>query len=346
MIIQRGNSDAASFNDDSSPDTRLTSGQKLSVNAQVAREGSLDWYFLISQSYATMTGELKSAQVWSRFQPLPSEARARIWASLSKVRIHIVDPRPYSDSLSEFLRKILQSDDPMKSLSEQVALKQPNAMALSRRLRIWIAEMILSDSAGARVYSLSRFLNEERVFSTPGGSSMPEEVLALDEFGPDVKPIVRKVSTWAAKSAATFHEALDCFSEFEEELRFFPSELIRRNMQARVLKTHTFDKGDQRQMALLESARGNILENLRGPYQTEAVRGRKPYSQLDSKDSYLLQAADIAAGIASKILEAQNLVAVVSSFEYVTYNGRRISVGDAEEELRRMRWQNPRIDLR
>jgi hypothetical protein len=63
----------------------------------------------------------------------------------------------------------------------------------------------------------------------------------------------------------------------------------------------------------------------------------KPYSQLSSKDSYLLQAAEIAAGIASKIVETQNLVAAVSSFEYVSYNGRRVSVSEAEEELRRMR---------
>ena len=50
-----------------------------------------------------------------------------------------------------------------------------------------------------------------------------------------------------------------------------------------------------------------------------------------------MQAADVAAGIASKLLETENLVAVVKSFEYVTYNGRRLSVSDAEEETRRMR---------
>jgi len=88
-------------------------------------------------------------------------------------------------------------------------------------------------------------------------------------------------------------------------------------------------------LELLESARENILKNLSEPYEFQLEA--KPYSQTDCKDSFQVQAADIAAGIASKILETLNLVAVVSSFEYVTYNGRRLSVNEAEEELRLLR---------
>jgi hypothetical protein len=57
----------------------------------------------------------------------------------------------------------------------------------------------------------------------------------------------------------------------------------------------------------------------------------------------LVQATDIAAGIASKVLETQNLAAVVSHFEYVTFNGRRFSVAEAEEELRLARWYRPQV---
>jgi hypothetical protein len=162
----------------------------------------------------------------------------------------------------------------------------------------------------------------------------------LRGFGHDVKPLVRKVSTWAAKSAAAFHEALDCFWNLDGETRIYQNDIIRRRMKARVLDTHVFDMGDKKQLELLESMRGSILENLREPggwYAGLKTESRiKPYSETDSKDSYLVQAADIAAGIASKILEGQNLVAVVTSFEYVTYNGRRLAVSDAEEEVRRM----------
>jgi hypothetical protein len=342
MIINPGHSDAASFNDDSSPDTRLTSGQKLAINAQVVPEGSLDWYFKILQLCESVPGELKSADVWPRFQALGTEDRQRIWAGLSKVRIHIVDPRPYGDSLHETLREVFHWKEPAKVLAERLELKNPHAIWLSKQLQVFTAERILSDSTGARVYSLSRFLGDSlMLFAAPPGSQTPD-VIALDVFGPDVKPMIRKVSMWAAKSAATFHKALDCFMEFDETVRYSPNALIQQRMAERVLEPHVFDQGDHRQLELLEDARTNILDSLRSnATYLMALRQRKPYQEADSRNSYLVQAADIAAGIASKVLETQNLVAVVSSFEYVTYNGRRMSIAEAEEELRLMRWHHP-----
>ncbi|SRR6266566_258413 len=347
MIIRPGDSDAVSFNDDSSPDTRLTSGQKLAVNAQVVPGGSLDWYFRILQLCESVSGELKSAEVWPRFHALRFDDQQRIWAGLSKVRIHVVDPRPYRDRLDEILTRRFKCKDPVKVLAEQLELKNPHAMDLFRKLQIFTAHQILYDSTGARVYSLSRFLDDDQMFfSSHPISQTPDEVLQLSEFGRDVKPIVRMVSAWAAKSAAAFHEALDCFLESDEAVPYFPNDTMRRRMAARVLNSHAFDKGDERQVELLEGARSNILQNL-SPFKNAAIRpmsasDRKPYVQVDSRDSYFVQAADIAAGIASKILETDNLEAVVSRFEYVTYNGRRMSVADAEEELRLMRWRHLR----
>jgi hypothetical protein len=233
------------------------------------------------------------------------------------------------------VREIFRCDDPVTFLRQRVALKDPSATFVSREIQIFTAQEILSDSIGARIHSISNCVNDKLGISDGRG-----EVLHLSDFGPETKPIVRKVSAWAAKSAATFHEALDCVLDLEEEARFFPDQLIRRRMETRVLDTHTFDKGDEKQVALLEGARNSILENLKG-YQTAEMAPTapkpRPYTQSDSANSYLLQGADIAAGIASKILETQNLVAVVSSFEYVTYNGSRVSVSDAEEALRRIR---------
>lgn len=336
-IIQPGDQDSASFNDDSSPDTRLTSAQKLSVNAQVLPESSLDWYYQILQLCESIPGEVKSADVWLRFQSIHGISRDRVWTGLSKVRIHIVDPRPYRKSFDEVLRTMLPAQNPASFLQQQVAAKNPQAIWLSNMTQILTAERILYDSIGARVHSLSRFMNDGLLTIVGDTESGDDQVLDLSDFGADVKPLVRKVSAWAAKSAATFHEALDCFLEFDEEIRLFPSQIIRKRMRSRILKTHTFDKGDQKQLELLESARGNILRYLTDPGKLGGGAGTKPYSQTDSKDSYLVQAADIAAGIASRILETQNLVAVVSLFEYVTYNGRRVSVSDAEEELRQFR---------
>ena len=61
MVILPGDPDAASFNDDRSPDTRQTLGQKIPVNVQVVPGNSLDWYYRILQSCTSITGELKSA---------------------------------------------------------------------------------------------------------------------------------------------------------------------------------------------------------------------------------------------------------------------------------------------
>ncbi len=188
------------------------------------------------------------------------------------------------------------------------------------------------------MHSLSKIILNDGIvpLDAEEGDAVEDQILTLRDFGNEVKPLVRKVSIWAAKSAATFHEALDCFLGFDEEVRYFPNEIVRRRMKSRILKTHAFDRGDQGHLELLESARSNILKNLRDPYMPERPGETKPYTQLDSAFSYPVQAADIAAGIASKLLETQSLVTVVSAFEYVTYNGQRISVADAEEELRRM----------
>jgi hypothetical protein len=333
LIIPPGDSDASSFNDDSSPDTRLTSGHKVEIIAQVLPESSLDWYYRILQLCASVQGELKSTEVWSRFSTLHGENKDRIWTGLSKVRIHIVDPRPYRKAYVNIIRKFLPSDDPATFLKQQAAAKEPKAVWLLMRSHFYTAGRILNDSIAARVHYFSR-LQSEGLFLTTGGS-IQGDVLDLSDFGNDAKPLVRKVSSWSAKSAATFHEALDSALAADEESRHFPNPLIRRRMKARVLKTHAFDEGNPKHLRLLESARGNILENLKEPY--ESGMKIKPYSQTDSKDSFLVQAADIAGGIASRILETPlNLVAVASSFEYVTYNGKRISVKEAEEEIRRL----------
>jgi hypothetical protein len=58
---------------------------------------------------------------------------------------------------------------------------------------------------------------------------------------------------------------------------------------------------------------------------------------IESKESYYAQAADIAAGIASFIYASEGLIGLVRRFEYVTFNGVRISPLDAEEEMRKLK---------
>jgi len=121
--------------------------------------------------------------------------------------------------------------------------------------------------------------------------------------------------------------------------RYFPEYLIKRKMESRVLDRHAFDEGHPRHIELLEDARACVLETLSNP-MSWLQRMRKTeqtgYAQFDSRESYFGQAADIAAGFARHLLEEEGLVGAVSRFEYVTYNGERMSRNSAEEQMQRM----------
>ncbi len=210
-IIQSGAPEAVSFNDDSSPDTRLTSNSKISVNAQVIPEHSPDWFYRVLQLCESIPGELKSAEVWTRFQLVDSAAKRQIWAGLSKVRIHIVDPRPYRKWFDDVLRRIFRTDDAGTVLREQVALKEPRATATWKLLQSAIANSMLSDSCAQRVLFMSRFLKQFSMMIDSDEHCTSDVGLTVEDFGTDPKPLVRNVTMWAAKSAAAFHQALDHF---------------------------------------------------------------------------------------------------------------------------------------
>jgi hypothetical protein len=81
VIIFDGNDEAISFNDDSSPRTDQTGGTKVSINAQVDRGSSLDWFYKLLALFPDFPEELKSAIVVGEFNDLPAETRAIVWRS-------------------------------------------------------------------------------------------------------------------------------------------------------------------------------------------------------------------------------------------------------------------------
>lgn len=55
----------------------------------------------------------------------------------------------------------------------------------------------------------------------------------------------------------------------------------------------------------------------------------EPLIEINSAESVPIQAADIAAGIARELWYRNTLVQLVEQFEYVTYNGQRLSEDNA-----------------
>jgi hypothetical protein len=343
MILLPGDADARSFNDDSSPDTRVTSNLKVSVDAQVIPGSSLAWYYDLLLTCGPSSGELKSSVVWEKFRERPNEEQERILKGLSKVRIHIVDPRPYKESADDILRAMMKRHDAPEVLAQWRKEGKPEASFLNQSLTRFTAQRIVDDSSAGRAHSLAYYAADMLI-----GSVDVESVIDVHSFGPDTKPLLRQATQWAAKSAATFHEAVEIFVGVDAEFEFYrfaPDEFLRKKMKARILDKHAFDKGDAKQIERLENAREKVLDVLQTSEATDPFGVRRPnaaairkHVELDSSSSFLVQAADIAAGFASKLLEIGGLVRVATTFEYVTYNGVRLTQADAERE-QRARWR-------
>jgi hypothetical protein len=203
---------------------------------------------------------------------------------------------------------------------------------------MYTASSILRDSTAVRLNSLARVVADYFVLDVPAYESDP---IDIDDFGPEPRSLIRSVTGWAAKSAATFDSALQCIEEMDDQIesyRFSPDALIRRRMESRILKTHAFDEGNQRHMDLLETARSSILKTLAAPDFFHRIEAPPRYRQIKSHESSFIQAADVAAGFATRLMDTDGLIGVVSRFEYVTYNGVRSSRSDAEERMRLGRW--------
>lgn len=348
MLIVTGNDEAVSFTDEGSPDTRVT-GDKVCINGQVNRDLSLDWYYKIIQFFPDVQGELKSKEVAERFKNFPAATRSVIWAGLGRVKIHIVDPRPHRHRVNNILRRAWKNDQAPQLLFQWEREGRPDAKYFSGLLRNMVADSILQDSTAARVQFLGRiFLDpfgliepDESLRPFFGGARRPSQPLISTEDFRKPKSLIRDVTSWSAKSSAAFHSALDAAMIPDDEVfamtRFADGDLFRHKMAAQLLPVHAFDDGNQKQLDLLDEKRSAVF---REPAAHDHVYGlmvkRPGIVSVESRESFYVQAADIAAGIASHIYATHRLIGVLDKFEYVTYNGVRVSRSDAEEEMRKL----------
>lgn len=347
MIIFDGNGEAISFNDEGSPDTRQTNHTKVCVNGQVDRGTSLDWFHKLLAFFPDIPGELKSSVILARFNNLPREVQDRVWRSLQRVRIHIVDPRPHFRRMHEILREASNEPDAPRKLRQMADEGSLAAQRLLGVIRENVANSILSDSTAVRAHNFGRafanpILNLNSEF--PYFRNKREEfsqVISLNDFTlSESRNIVRDVVSWSAKSSSAFYAALDAATSMPDEsmwttYRFDFGNVVRAQMTKTLLPAHAFDKGNRRHLALLEKTRQAMIEDFSRGERLYARVGRPGFVEVESKSSYYIQAADFAAGIASDIYAKHKLVGVVKHFEHVTFNGIRVSLADAEEVIRK-----------
>jgi hypothetical protein len=348
VIIFDRSGGAISFNDESSPNTLRTGHTKVCIDAQVNRALSLDWFHKLRALFPDLPGELKSAVVIAKFKDLPVETHDRVWRNLQRVRIHIVDPRPYYRRINNIASQAWKNPYATDRLQKMAAEGSYVARLMLARLREFVAESVLADSTAVRVQSLGRALSDplfgmnppEPLSSFFGGSrgeSAP--AITLEDFRrgrEGERDVVRNVASWSAKAAAAFHAALDATEEDDEMTGFDFGRSLRRRMTQELLPQHAFDEGNRRHIDLLEQSRQSIIDELSANEHFYRLVGRQPgFVELESKKSYYVQAADFAAGIASDIYATHKLIGVVERFEYVTFNGVQVSRADAEEEMRR-----------
>jgi|GEM_PF-2879091 len=348
VIIFPGDERAISFSDEGSPDSRVT-GEKICINGQVNRDLSLDWYYKIIQLFPDVQGELKSKEVAEGFKRFPAGIRNAVWVGLARVKIHIVDPRSHRHRINNILRRAWKNADAPNLLKRWEKQGLPNARFLSLQLRKMVADSILQDSTAMRVQFLGRaFLDpfgmlkpddESKLFFVR--SEKPSKPLISTEDFKKPKSLIRDAASWAAKSSSAFHSALDA-AQFPAEndamtYRLDVGDLLRRKMAQELLPVHAFDDGNRKQLDLLDEARSSVFQELAAHDHVYGLMiGRPGIVPVESKESFYTQAADIAAGIASHIYASEGLIGVVERFEYVSYNGVRVSRSDAEQEMKKL----------
>jgi hypothetical protein len=334
MILSTGSPEALSFTDDTSlPDA----GAKVSIHAQVIRELPLDWFYSLLQRAPDHAGELKSKIIVEVFFSLPEYARRKVLCTLKTVRIHITDPRPYMHDVDDALSDIVPGGDVpgfirrLDKARQQAAERERRKLIARRMLRdapphqIRLKHLLWEYQSGLRIRMTRRepFIDEELM---PYFEEEPPKDFDITPFERSKKNVVNVLSGFLSKSESVFCEAMDGMDEIIE--RGVQSPMLVSYQLSRILSaSHAFDKGDTLEVQWIDGERRDVITRIDRHRMFLAQPGSLP--ELDSRESFLVQAADFAAGIAREIWHRNSFPHLVGAFDYVTYNGRRISETEA-----------------
>jgi hypothetical protein len=138
---------AASFTDDTS---LPRAGCRVSIHAQIIREHQISWYFFLKDRRPHDQGEFKD-QVLDAFFALAETDREKVFKTLRTVRIHIVDPRPYTVDLHDLLQKHLPKGTSVSGFLKRVDDSTRHLEAVRRLALSSVAESMLHDAPAERL---------------------------------------------------------------------------------------------------------------------------------------------------------------------------------------------------
>ncbi|MEK7996063.1 MAG: hypothetical protein AAB403_19865, partial [Planctomycetota bacterium] len=308
-----------------------------SIHAQVVRGLPLDWFYTLLPRAPNPTGELKSELIVEVFFALPEYERRKVLRTLKTVRIHITDPRPYTCNVDEALSEIVPGGDVPGFFRRLDKARHQAAESERRKL---IARRMLWDAPPQQIklkHLVWEYQSGLRIRMTRPEPLIDEELMPYFDgeqpkdfdftpFERSKKNIVNVLSDFLSKSESVFCEAMDAMDETIERGVQLPI-LVSHRLSKILSAPHAFDKGNTREVQWIDGERRGLMTQI-GRYRMVPAQ---PHSllELDSKESFLVQAADFAAGIAREIWHRNNLPRLIGAFDYVTYNGRRISETEA-----------------
>lgn len=244
--------------------------------------------------------------------------------------MNITDPRPYIADLDQILGTIIPGVNAKEFLVRLRGAQKEVAERIQRESRRFVAGLILSDSPSERLIRKHRALtNSPGISRRLGPESRKRSPEADFDFGVfedgRSRLNVNSVSVFVSKSGSVFYPALDELDEAVKTVQWPATAWDFWGVDHALGQSHTFDDGNKKAVAWIDSKRADVRSRIGFPLGS----AMKPLEVIDSRDSFFIQAADIAAGIVRVIWEQHTLAHVVRTFEYVTYNGKRIGESDA-----------------
>lgn len=341
MIIPSGPATAASFTDDTSADTRNTKKRHVSIHAKVRRETPLEWYYNLLSLCKQEKGELKSNKVLIAYRNMPPERRVKLWDTLKAVQVNITDALPYQEETNKQLKQALKREDAVDYIRHRASANDPAAKKMLELLNNSTAERILLDAPSRMLAFHSYYARNRggyglaRAIHIDGfGPPPPDHRIPLSRFKSSHQSIVRTVTEWTSKSASVFSDAMDSISY----AGVYESHPLLDPVFRALRKSHAFDRGNKKLVDLTDDERTEVARSMR---YHEFWLKEYPFSPLqedvDSRKSFYIQASDIAGGIAKQLYENGGIFTVTQNFEYVIFNGRRISQNEAYETTKK--WQ-------